>query len=102
MNPSPAPFLDEGGITITGTHLTANGKAFELSKINSVSVRRLPAWPLFDSRLKRPRTLQLVVVTAVDASPESVSETKDEAFMNRIMAAMDRATAAHPRGRRTR
>src|SRR5713101_3417631 len=90
MNPSPSQFLDEAGVTITGTHLTANGKTFELSKINSVSVRRTPAWPLFDSLLKRPRTLQLVVSTAVDASPVVVVETKDEAFMNRIMTAMDR------------
>ena len=60
MNPSPAPFLDENGVTVTGTHITANGNTFELSKINSISVRRTPAWPLFDSLLKRPRTLQLV------------------------------------------
>jgi hypothetical protein len=42
-----------------------------------------------------------VISTAEDASLVTMLETKDNAFLKRVMTAMDKAAKANPRGKRT-
>ena len=85
------PFLDEGGIVITRTHLSGNGHTIAFAKIKSVRINK--NWTLLDTLLRRPRKYVLVVSTGVEAAPVTICETGDAAFMERIEKAMDLAAA---------
>jgi len=85
------PLLDEQGITITETHLTASGQSFELAKLNYVRVERLRFSGLLNTLRRKSPVFRLIVLTATNASPLTVFQTEDAAFVDRIQKAMNQA-----------
>jgi hypothetical protein len=96
------PLLNESGLVITRTHLTAPGHNVELSKIAFVRIERVRPHPLNAVLFKRQPTFRLLVSVGADAGPIAVFETQDAALIERIQTAMNKAAAAHPKARRTR
>ena len=101
-DPDEPPLLNEGGLVITRTHLTASGHSVELAKIAFVRIERIQPRPLAAALFKRQPTFRLLVSTGPAEGPISVFETKDEELIGRIQTAMNKAAASHPSGRRMR
>jgi|ERR1051325_1505256 hypothetical protein len=101
MSKQASPLLSKNGVLITTTHLSAGGKTFAFAKIIFVRVEQV--YPSFlASILRRNASFRLVISTAADASPVTVFETRDVAFMEKVQKAMDLAARANPHGKRTR
>lgn len=88
--------LDEKGVTITRTHLTAPGHSFNLAKIHLARIERITSGGPLAFLFKREPLFRLIVWTAQDASPISALETKDVEFVGRLQRAMEQAARANP------
>jgi len=94
------PFLDEGGVRITRTHLTVPGQSFELAKIESVRIQRVRPGLLARLRAQKP-VFRLLVRPRGNAVPVIAVETQDGEFIGRINNAMNEAAASYKGASRT-
>jgi len=74
------PLLDQDGVRITSTHLSASGKSF---KWNNLGIVRLT------KRGFLKPTFQLIISTKKDAALCSIFETQDAALAKKIEAAIN-------------
>jgi len=94
------PFMDEGGVRITRTHLTTPDHSVALAKIESVRIQRVRTGLLARLSGQEP-VFRLLVRPQGNAVPVVALETQDGEFIRRFTNAMNKAAASYKGASRT-
>ncbi len=87
--------FEEGGVTITRTHLSVPGHIFAFAKIQSLRLERISPTGLHAKVVKGPIGFRLMVSTIANAREVTVFQTTDAEYMKRIESAINQAAAAN-------